>query len=329
MKTLPAICAAVALTTLAPRCPAASDRALMDGVAAWVNGRVITIGDVLAAIQPVQQKLRVEFEGDALKDKLRAAYADGVRSLVEERLILDAYEKGEQKLPDWVVAERVEKVIHDMFGGDRGKFLEALARDGLTQDEWRREVRDHIAAGYMRAGRVDRNVRLAPGRVRGMYARDPAAYRRPEKVRLGMIVVSGSGADGAEGARRRAEAILQRLKAGEDFAKVAAERSEGDKASEGGDLGWVEPDMLRPELCEAARRLRTGETSGVVAAGGDLYILAARERQDSATVPLSEARDRIEEQIRRGESERLYSRWIESLKLTSYVRVAGGNLFDL
>jgi arylsulfatase A-like enzyme/Flp pilus assembly protein TadD len=77
--------------------------------------------------------------------------------------------------------------------------------------------------------------------------------------------------------RDRAEALLARLRAGEDFAAVAREASEDASAPDGGWVGSVRVAELRPPLGEAAAALRPGETSGVLAAD-DGYFVLRRER---------------------------------------------------
>jgi peptidyl-prolyl cis-trans isomerase C len=57
-----------------------------------------------------------------------------------------------------------------------------------------------------------------------------------------------------------AKAALARVKAGEDFAKVATELSK-DPGGKGGDLGWFTKDRMVPEFAEAAFKLKPGEIS--------------------------------------------------------------------
>jgi peptidyl-prolyl cis-trans isomerase C len=57
-----------------------------------------------------------------------------------------------------------------------------------------------------------------------------------------------------------AKKALARVKAGEDFAKVATELSK-DPGGEGGDLGWFTKDRMVPEFSAAAFKLKEGEIS--------------------------------------------------------------------
>ena len=83
--------------------PEAPEAIALDGVAAYVNERVITVSDVLGVIQPVQRQLMGRYRGDELKQRLQEAYSEGLQSLIERNLILDAAVKENLQLPDWVV----------------------------------------------------------------------------------------------------------------------------------------------------------------------------------------------------------------------------------
>lgn len=64
--------------------------------------------------------------------------------------------------------------------------------------------------------------------------------------------------------REEAEEILRLLQQGADFQQLAKERSIGPTASQGGDLGYFYPGDFAPEFDEAIRKLKPGETSGIV-----------------------------------------------------------------
>ena len=56
-----------------------------------------------------------------------------------------------------------------------------------------------------------------------------------------------------------AKAIIEELKKGADFAKLAAEKSTGPSGTSGGDLGYFTADAMVPEFSEAAFALKPGE----------------------------------------------------------------------
>ena len=74
--------------------------------------------------------------------------------------------------------------------------------------------------------------------------------------------------------RKKAEEALERLKNGEDFAKLAKEVSQDDfTAEDGGDIGWFEQDEMEPEFEEAAFSLNPGDVSDVIRTEEGYHII--------------------------------------------------------
>ena len=105
------------------------------------------------------------------------------------------------------------------------------------------------------------------------------AQTGPREVELGIIVVS---------TETQAETILDRLKSGEDFTLLAKANSTDPTATDGGDMGKLDPATLRPELRDAVKRLKTGEISGIVKIPSGfaiLKVLPPREAPVTQTEP--------------------------------------------
>ena len=88
-----------------------------------------------------------------------------------------------------------------------------------------------------------------------------------------------------------AKAALERVKKGEDFAKVATELSK-DPGSEGGDLGWFTKDRMVPEFSEQAFKMEPGQVSDPVKSQFGWHIIKVEEKR-MKTFP---AFDQVKEQ---------------------------------
>src|SRR5579862_9906803 len=90
--------------------------------------------------------------------------------------------------------------------------------------------------------------------ILGMGLCSQIARPAPEVV-LRLIVVNSS---------EDAQAVLDTLKAGADFAVLARETSVDATSTDGGLLGKIDPASLRPELRDAVLGLEPGQLSGIV-----------------------------------------------------------------
>jgi peptidyl-prolyl cis-trans isomerase SurA len=97
----------------------------------------------------------------------------------------------------------------------------------------------------------------------------------PEKVQIAHIFIIPKVTEKAkEKYKAKAEAILDSLKHGADFAKMAKKYSEDPgSASEGGDLGWVGKGVFYPQFEAAAFALKPGQISGVVESPVGFHII--------------------------------------------------------
>jgi peptidyl-prolyl cis-trans isomerase C len=87
-----------------------------------------------------------------------------------------------------------------------------------------------------------------------------------------------------------AKAALARVKAGEDFAKVATELSK-DPGGEGGDLGWFTRDRMVPEFADAAFKMEPGQVSDPVKSQFGWHIIKVEEKRMKTFPPFEQVKD--------------------------------------
>jgi parvulin-like peptidyl-prolyl isomerase len=102
---------------------------------------------------------------------------------------------------------------------------------------------------------------------------------------------------------------------------MAATYSDGSQQHQGGDWGWVERSVLRPELAAVAAGLKAGEVSDVIETPESDYIMLVEQIRPAHVRPLGEIRDDIEKTLRAQEQARLEKNWIESLKKKTFIRL--------
>jgi hypothetical protein len=97
--------------------------------------------------------------------------------------------------------------------------------------------------------------------------------------------------------RTAAEEIQTALGKGEDFGRLAQQRSLGMRATLGGDVGWVSSESLWPPMRRAVSTLQPGEAIGPLQRGEEFLVVRLHERRPGRTKSLDEARPEIEPRL--------------------------------
>ncbi len=138
-------------------------------------------------------------------------------------------------------------------------------------------------------------------RIEQYYKDNPGRFDRKKRVHARHVLVRvdpKAGAADQEAARKRIDAAAERVRKGEDFAKVASEMSEdpGSKAH-GGDLGFFGPGVMAKEFEDAAFALHAGQVSAPVRTPFGWHLIKVEEVQEPQVIPLEKARPEIAREL--------------------------------
>lgn len=127
-------------------------------------------------------------------------------------------------------------------------------------------------------------------------AADPKVLAAPDRTRVRHILIKDKSAAG----RAKAEALLEKLKAGASFEALARENSDdADTAGKGGDLGFIVADGVVPEFAQAMQALsKPGDLSGVVQSPYGYHIIELVEHRKEGKRPFDEMREQLLMQAR-------------------------------
>jgi len=137
--------------------------------------------------------------------------------------------------------------------------------------------------------------------LKAYYKANEDTFKVPEMVKARHILISAgksAGADEKKKAMEKAEELLKRIKAGEDFAKLAAEFSD-DKGSKekGGDLGSFGRGRMVKPFEEAVFALKPGEVSGLVETQFGFHIIKVEEKTAAGIEPFEQAKGKVRNRL--------------------------------
>jgi peptidyl-prolyl cis-trans isomerase SurA len=327
MKRISRLFTAVLLTVcglaLLPLCCAAfaAEPQVVDGIAAVVNGDVITLSQVRELSAPREKVLRSQYTGAELEKQLKATRELALRDLIDRRLVIQAFKKEKYEIPDHFVEERMHEIIRENFGGDRATFIKTLEAQEYTLGEFKQKEMESIIVQAMRGKNVKKDMVVSPPKIDEYYKQHRDEFTSKEKIKLRLIMIP-SRADTANAAAQKslAEEVLGQLAGGADFAQVAQIYSTDSSRDLGGDWGWIERKTLAAPLEKIAFNMPVGRISNLVEYGGNYYILKVEAKEGGVTRSLAEVRPEIEKKLIQEQAHNLQERWLAGLRAKAYIR---------
>src|SRR5207249_6779564 len=227
----------------------AQEPQVVDGIAAVVNGEVITYSQIRALSAPREKLLRSQLTGKDLEKKLIELRELALKDLIDRRLVIQAFKKESYQIPDHIVDQRVHDIIRESFGGERNTFIKTLEAQNYTLGEFKEKELERIMVQAMRSHNVKTNAIISPTKVEGYYRKHHEEFTSQEQIKLRMIMIPGQKDTASAPAQKAlAEEVLGKLAGGAEFDRTAQVYSEDSTRDNGGDWGWIERNTLAAPL---------------------------------------------------------------------------------
>ena len=231
-----------------------------------------------------------------LRERLISIVTDGVRVTPAEA------EQEYRRRNEQIKAEYV--LVPLDTAGLSASDDEARAWFDARKDSYRLPERRVVQYALVDAASMGPRVTVTEADRRAYYETHRDEYTQPGELCASHILVKVKAPGAAEGhgdeeARRLAQAALDELKKGADFAAVAQRVSEDlGSASQGGDLGCFPPGRMVPEFDEAAFALSAGQMSELVRTSFGYHVIKATARKEAAEPPMAELTQKLDAAVK-------------------------------
>lgn len=231
--------------------------AAADDVVAKVGGREVKSSE----ITPYLDSLRPAEREAVTKNKEELARF--VRLiLLREAVLKDAAGAGWDKKPEVIAAA-------------------ARARDQVVVESYLAEV-SKVPAGYP-----------SDDEIAKAYAAEKERLVLPRRFRLSQIFIAHDDAKPAALEKAKELAATLKQEPGEFAALARRNSNDAGSAARGGDLGWLTPENILPEIRAVVDKMTAGQISAPIEGAAGFHIIKVEEVRPAGTPPLAEVKDEL------------------------------------
>jgi peptidyl-prolyl cis-trans isomerase SurA len=318
---------AILATALAGPCVGwAAPEDIIEEIIAQVNDRIIVLSEYQRSLESLRQELEQSgVSGLELESRYREESQNVLRELIDHELLVQkALELGLNADTD--VIKRLDEIRQSMNLPSMEALEEAVASQGLNYEDFKQNLRDSFLTQWVIQREVGSRVQVTPDEIKAYYEAHQGELVQQEGVELQQILISteGKSAEELPVLRQKAEEVLAKAKAGEDFAELARQNSDDASASRGGNVGFIESASLSPEIAAALAPLEKDGITEIIETRYGLMILKVLARTQAGVPPLPAVETRIHERLYLERIQPAMRGYLTTLRQESFISVKPG-----
>jgi peptidyl-prolyl cis-trans isomerase SurA len=252
----------------------------VDRIVAVVDDEVIVNSELQEKLSQIVSQLK------AKKAKLPAKKV--LERQVLERLILNKIQLSAAARSGVNVGEEIlAQAVSNIARKNRmslSEFRTAVERSGMSFNEFRNQLRNQIITQQFMTKEMRSRVHITEREIDAYIANAKEVVQAPKKARktrktafhLYHILIAtpeGASSEEVQSAKRKAQKLVKKLRAGADFENIALSESDGQQALEGGDLGWLSRNQLPSIFAKRVPRMGRGEISDPIRTSSGFHIV--------------------------------------------------------
>jgi peptidyl-prolyl cis-trans isomerase C len=306
---------AVVLAICAVAFPAAAEEAApSDDKVAAVNGTVISKADLEKEVGRLQWQYSMMGK-PAGESEMAEMRKEALEKLIENELLYQESKRQDIKV-DEAEIERHVATMRKRFPTE-AEFEAALEKMNISVDELTSQFTRGRAIQQLIEGQVADKVTVSEEEEKTFYDSNPELFMQPEQVKASHILIKVEpDADESKKAeaREELEEISQKLEAGEDFAELAKEFSQGPSGPGGGDLGYFGHGQMVKPFEEAAFALEPGAVSDIVETRFGYHLIKVVDKRGGDKAAYEDIKDRLAQYLKQQKLQEEVELYVKKLK---------------
>lgn len=273
----PMMAMALALLSFFPGLSSAKSEPV-DKIITIVNDDVITANELAAEIRLVKNQIRQQQNpippGDVLQKQI-------LERMIQKQLQLQLAKKARIKIAEETLDRTILKIAADNKLS-LTEFRNIVENEGIDFETYRKNILDEITINRLRQRQIYNKINISEQETLDFLANKAIQGGLDEEYHLAHIlkeVPEAASPEQVQLAKKAAQEIMGRLNNGDDFAQVAAAMSDGQKALEGGDLGWKKLGQLPTLFSTVVATMKVNDIYGLIRSPSGFHIIKLIEKR--------------------------------------------------
>lgn len=263
----------------------------IDSVAAIVDNGVVLQSDVNDIVERVKRNAKAQ--GQTLPSDA------ALRTQAMERLILNSLQlQMAERMGLQISDAQLDDTIRNIAQGEN-LSLEAFRQQVVAEEgdyeRFRERLREEMITGEVMRANVQRRIYISPQEIDSVIKLMEEQGASNEQYNIGHILIaipSQATTEDINDAKERADKVMQLLRDGSDFKRIAIASSSGANALEGGDLGWMNINEMPTLFSEAIRGRKKTDLIGPLRSGAGFHILTIFDIRGENVAAINEVKSR-------------------------------------
>lgn len=281
--------AATLTTCVMLNCQAAETK--VDAVAAIVNNSVVLeteVRDMVARVKKNAAKQGQTLPSDS------ALQVQALERLIMNSLQLQVAKRMGLQITDAQLDQTIENIAREQKVSVE-QFRAQVVREEGSYELFRERLREEITTGEVLRANVQRRIYVSPQEIDTLTKMMEQQGASNEQYNIGHILLALPGQPSEEqikDAESKATKVMELLRGGSDFKKIAIASSSAETALEGGDMGWMNINEMPTLFADQVRGKKKKDLIGPLRSGAGFHILTIFDIKGANVVEFEEISSR-------------------------------------
>ena len=296
----------------------------LDRIVVTINDNVVTQSELDKSIIQATQQLTANNTSIPSEKVLRKQVLDQLINRKVQLLLAE-------QVGIHVTDTEVDKTIGTIASGNNmsaAQLYQKVAAQGLTQADYRNEIRDELALQHIQQQEVGARITVSPQEVdEFMHSKEWLASNGKE-YHLDDILIPLPETPAPQDiikAKKRAENLVEKIHQGMNFKAAAAAESGGSDALNGGDLGWRKLPEIPAVFASQVAHMKLNEIMGPIQAANGFHIIQLTGIRNGSGGGEQLKKNQIEQLVYQRKLEDALQSWITKIRGEAIIHMQTDN----